>query len=85
MGRDPNMGRKGQKNGSRRGDLNLGCIFSLLPLLVLELGRGDIFKKNFGKIHIFSSFEIVDEVSFSTTSLLAAPALSRLLAVGPRA
>jgi len=34
MGRDPNKGREGSKNESRRDDPNLGCIFSLLPLLV---------------------------------------------------
>jgi len=36
MGREsrPKHGSQRVKNGSRRGDLNLGCIFSPLPLLV---------------------------------------------------
>jgi len=38
IGRD--TGCKGSKNGSRRGDLNLGCIFSPLPLLVFVCSVG---------------------------------------------
>jgi len=32
--RNPNKGREGSKNGSRRGDLNWDCAFSTLPLLI---------------------------------------------------
>jgi len=37
MGRNPNKGREGSKNGSHRGDSNLGCIFSSLPLLAVSV------------------------------------------------